>query len=114
MRKLLFLTFIFLLGSFGSVVLAQTQKPSLIMGDVTSVSDNKIVLQTKDGAIDVQLSAATQYKRVSPENPSLQAAVASSLADIAAGDKIVASGFMAEDKKSIPARTVYLMTKSDI
>jgi len=114
MRKLLFLTFIFLLGSVGSVVLAQTQKPSLIMGDVTSVSDSKIVLQTKDGAIDVQLSAATQYKRVSPENPSLQAAVASSLADIAAGDKIVASGFMAEDKKSIPARTVYLMTKSDI
>jgi len=62
----------------------------------------------------VILSDKTVYKRVPPENPSLQAAVAAAFADIGEGDKLVVSGFYAADKKSLSARTVYLMTKSDI
>jgi hypothetical protein len=47
-------------------------------------------------------------------NPSLKTAVAATFADIGAGDKVIVTGIMAADKKSIPARAVYLMTKADI
>lgn len=115
MRKLLFL--LSLIVSFGivnSAVRAQSPKPSILTGEVTSIADGKIVLQTKDGAVDVQLSGATEYKRVPPENPSLKAAVAASLAEVGAGDKIAVTGILSDDKKSVPAKSVYIMTKADI
>ncbi|MEP6849017.1 MAG: hypothetical protein ABI999_09180 [Acidobacteriota bacterium] len=89
-------------------------KPSLIAGDVTSVAAGKIVMTTKDGSLDVALSDKTVYKRVPPENPVMSAAVGAVVSDIGEGDKVVVSGFLAGDKRSMPARTVYLMTKSDI
>ena len=98
-----------------SAALAQTGvKPSALTGDVVSVNDAKIVLKTKDGDVDIVLSSATQFKRVPPENPSLKAAVDSALGDIGIGDKLLVSGVLSEDKKTLPARSVYLMTKSDI
>ncbi|MGI9035890.1 MAG: hypothetical protein ACR2GD_07610 [Pyrinomonadaceae bacterium] len=115
MRKLLFL--LGLIVSFGilnAAVSAQSPKPSVLAGEVTSIGEGKIVLQTKDGAVDVQLSAATEYKRVSPENPSLKTAAASSLAEVGVGDKIAVTGMLSDDKKSIPAKSVYIMTKADI
>ena len=114
-RKIILLTlFVFLAGAFSIARAQEAIKPSLIPGEVTSVTASKIVLQTKDGAIDVALSDKTEYKRVSAENPSLKTAVASNFSDIGVGDKVVVTGIMGNDKKSIPARAVYLMTKSDI
>jgi hypothetical protein len=91
-------------------------KANLAVGEVSSVnqSGNKIVLQTSDGAIEVIISSATVFKRVPPENPTLAAAVAAALSDIGENDKIVVTGAVSADKKTIPAKTVYLMTKSDI
>lgn len=101
-----------------SAISAQTPaggvKPSVATGDVVSIGEGKIVLQTKEGSLDVILSGTTEFKRVPPENPSLKAAVAASLSDIGAGDKLLVTGIMSEDKKTLPARAVYLMTKSDI
>lgn len=115
MRKLLFLSvFIISFGVINFAARAQSMKPSALAGEVTSISDGKIVLQTKDGAVDVGLSAATEYKRVPPETPTLKAAVASSLSEVGAGDKILVTGILSDDKKSIPAKTVYVMTKADI
>ncbi len=115
-QKVILLALVVFLASAFSSVSAQTTnvavKPSLVAGEVSSLTESKIVLQTKDGAIDVALTDKTEYKRVSPENPSLK--VASSFSDIGVGDKIVVTGIMATDKKSIPAKSVYLMTKSDI
>lgn len=114
-QKFIWLTLLVLLAGVSSTVRAQEGiKPSLLMGDVISVSSSKIVLQTKEGAVDVVLTDKTEYKRVSAEKPSLQNAVASNFADIGTGDKIVVTGILAGDKKSIPARAVYLMTQSDI
>ena len=95
---------------------AQTtsMKPSVVTGDVTAVDASKIVLMTKDGSLDVTLSDKTVYKRVPPENPDPKAAVASALTDIGVGDKLLVTGIFPEDKKTLPARSVYLMTKSDI
>ena len=118
MRKIIILfSLLVLIGSAYTSVLAQADssiKPGLVTGDVSSVTENKIVLQTKDGAVDAILSAATQYKRVPADNPSIKAAVSAALSDIAVGDKLLVTGIIAADKKSVPAKTVYLMTKSDI
>ena len=119
MRKTLFLLTLFVLfGSVFSSAEAQNTdagvKPSVVTGEVTSTNSDKIVLQTKDGAMEVMLSEKTEYKRVPPENPSLKAAVASNFSDIGVGDKLLVTGIVAADKKSIPAKAVYLMTKSDI
>lgn len=119
MRKILFLSAFFLLfAGFVSNVSAQSAdvgiKPNYAGGEVASVSSNKLVLQTKDGAIDVVLSDKTEYKRVPPENPTLKAAVASAFSDIGVGDKILVTGTVSADKKTLPAKAVYLMTKSDI
>jgi hypothetical protein len=119
MRKTLFLLTLFvLIGSAFSSVHAQNtdagMKPSVVTGEVVSAATDKIVLQTKDGSMDVVLSGKTEYKRVPPENPSLKAAVASSFTDIGVGDKLLVTGILSADKKSVPAKAVYLMTKSDI
>ena len=117
MRIKLFLSTILLFGLFNLAVFAQTTtviKPSAISGEVMSVSGGNIFLQTKDGIIEAVLSEITQYFRVPPENPTLKAAVPSSVSEIGAGDKLLVTGILSEDKKSIPAKSVYLITKSDI
>ena len=73
-------------------------KPSVAAGDVVSIDSDKIVLQTKDGSLDVLLSDKTEYKRVPPDNPSLKAAVAAEFADIGTGDKLIVTGILSDDK----------------
>lgn len=98
--------------SFGQT--AGNVKPSLIAGDVVAVQAGKIVFTTKDGEMIASLSEQTEFKKIPPDNRRMSAAVPAALQDIEAGDKIVVSGFPADDKKSVPARTVYLMSKSEL
>lgn len=100
--------------SFSAFGQAGGVKPSVVPGEVTSIDSGKIVLQTKDGSLDVLLSEKTEYKRVSPDNPSLKAAVPAAFADIGPGDKLIVTGILSDDKKTLPARAVYIMTKADI
>ena len=91
-------------------------KPNLAGGEVKAINstDNKITLATKDGMIEIVIPATAAFKRVPPENPVLKAAVASSLAELGQGDKILVTGMAASDNKTFTAKTIYLMTKSDI
>ena len=89
-------------------------KNTIVSGDVVAVDSGKIVLKTKDGDISVALSDKTEYKRVPPENPVLKAAVPATFGDIGEGDKLLVSGMISDDKKSLLAKSVYLMTKADI
>lgn len=89
-------------------------KLNLAGGEVIAVSDSKISLQTKDGAIDAILSQATEYKRVQPDNPSLKSAVPASLAEVGVGDKVMITGLVADDKKTMPAKAIYILSKSDL
>jgi hypothetical protein len=116
MRKNLFLSAILLLFGLSTFsIFAQTAvKPSAISGEVGSIDAGKIILKTKDGEIEAVLSDKTQYFRIPPENPVLKAAVASTVSEIGVGDKLLVTGILADDKKSIPAKSVYLMSKSDL
>jgi hypothetical protein len=111
-----FYTFL-LLTLMSAAVTAQPSepvKPSLVPGDVVSVSDKKIVIKTKDAQLNVELTAKTEFKRVAAEKPSIASATPAALTDVAVGDKVIVSGFFGEDKSKLPARTVYLMSQSDI
>jgi hypothetical protein len=116
MYKTLAVTAFFILFvSANLAVFAQdAPKPTYFQGEVVSVNGGKLSLQTKDGAVEITLTTTTAYKKVSPEKPKIADAVDATLADIGAGDKVIVSSIVPADKKSIPARTVYLMTKSDI
>ncbi len=116
MRKLFILSILLSLAFGVSFVKAQDTaiKPSVVVGEITDISPSKIVLKTKDGALDVMLSDKTEYRRISPEKPSLATATPAAFSDIGAGDKVAVTGILTGDKKSIPARTVNLMTKSDL
>ncbi len=117
MRRLtLFLNTLVLTAAFSSLATAQTTSPknSVVTGDVVSVDNATIVLKTAEGELNVSLSHKTEYKRVPPENPVLKAAVPAVFADIGVGDKLLVTGMMSADKKSLPAKSIFLMTKSDI
>jgi len=113
-RSIFTVAIVALLGAVSGIFAQGAPKPSVVTGDVVSVSESKIVLKTKDGDIEATLSASTEFKRVPPENPVLKSAVASQLSDISEGDKLLVTGVFGEDKKVLPARAVYLMSKSDI
>lgn len=116
--KFILLLFITIVSGIFSAISGQVAdgglKPSVVLGEVVSLADSKIVLQTKDGALDIALTDKTEYKRVPPENPALKNAVASALTEIGTSDKLAVSGFYSDDKRTLRARTVFLMTKADI
>ncbi|CAN5586340.1 hypothetical protein BH24ACI3_BH24ACI3_08440 [soil metagenome] len=100
-----------------SVVLAQDPaaiKPSVVTGDVVTATATAIELKTATGQITVELTEKTEFKRVPPENPKLSAAIAAQVSDIDTGDKLLVTGLFSNDRKRIPARAVYIMSKSDI
>lgn len=118
LQNILLTIFIFLFSGVSGLVIGQTPgaglKPSVIAGDVASLADKKIVVNSKTGPVDVLITEKTDFKRVLPENPDPKAAVASTFAEIGVGDKLMVTGILAADGKSVPARSVYLMTKSAI
>ncbi|HEY8563079.1 MAG TPA: hypothetical protein VIL74_22065 [Pyrinomonadaceae bacterium] len=116
MRKFPFLTAILLICLSVVSTFAQNAnvKPSVVTGEVASISAEKMVLKTAGGDVEAALSGATKYMRVPPETPKLSAAVAATFADISVGDKVAVTGILADDKKSIPAKAVYLMSKAAI
>ncbi|MCX7640559.1 MAG: hypothetical protein N2Z23_09000 [Pyrinomonadaceae bacterium] len=113
MKNLILSSFVAVVSFFA--VFAQGEVvPRYTSGDVVSISSGAIVLQTKDGEIEVVISSGTVFKRVPPENPKLSAAVDSSISEVSVGDKILVTGNFSSDRKKIEAKSVYLMTKSDI
>ena len=117
-QKFIFTAFFILLAGINSFISAQSTDigitPKFAGGEVTAVESGKIVLQTKDGMIDVMISDKTAFKKVSPENPKISTAVEAEFSEIGVGDKLLVTGEVAADKKSVPAKNVYLMSKSAI
>ncbi len=116
MLKLIALTTaIFLTMSIFTVVGAQTAvKPSVIAGDVSSAEGNRFIVASQTGPVEVNVTDKTTFKKVSAVNPDFKTATDGSAAEIGVGDKLTVTGILAADGKSIPARTVYYIAKSDV
>ncbi len=117
-QKFVFTAFFILLAGIGLFINAQSTDIGITSkyagGEVTLVAGDRITLQTKDGAIDALISDKTVFKKVQPDNPKLAAAIDTTVAEIGVGDKVLVTGEVAADKKTVPAKMVYLMTKSAI
>jgi len=89
-------------------------KDNLALGVVKEVGNQKLVVETKDGIIDSVLVSTTTFKRLPPDNLSLKAATPSSLSELTVGDRVLLTGKVSDDKKTIITTGVYLVKGSDI
>jgi hypothetical protein len=88
-----------------------------IIGEVTSIdsASKQLKLKGDDGAAyTVTLSDNTSFLRVPPGETDLKKAAKIAFSDVAVGDRALARGPLAEDTKTVPARTVVIMTKADL
>ena len=117
-QKFVITALVLFIAGMSLAVNAQTAdvgiRERLAGGEVTAVGDGKVVLQTKDGSIEAVISSTTLFKRVPPDNPKLSAAVESNLAEVGVGDKLLVTGEVSADKKTIPAKAVYIISKSEL
>jgi hypothetical protein len=115
--------FIAMLVSFGisGQAAAQSGDPAItatrVSGEVTAidVAAKQMILKTDAGSVvTIALSDATSYMRLPPGETTLTKATKITVADIGQGDRVLASGKVADDHKSATARSLVVMTKSDI
>ncbi len=95
---------------------AQSQTTSTL-GVVTKIDPaaREIVLKTDAGAeISVAIQATASFRRVAPGETDLRNASTIAIADISAGDRVLARGKPSEDQKSVAATLIVVMSKSDI
>lgn len=88
-----------------------------VIGEVTAVNlAAKQITLTLDagGSLLIILQDKTVYLRVPPGETDLTNAVPIVPADIGVGDRVYARGRLAEDRTSIPAVAVIVMTKADL
>ena len=90
------------------------QKPTYVIGDVAAIGDKKFTVITKTGPVEIIITQKTTFMLASAEKVSMATATPGAITDISIGDKFTVSGFPAADGKSMPARTVYFVTKKDI
>jgi len=119
------LLFVFLLGGVASAQTAPTptQTPDVsitanrALGEVKVVdaANKQLIIKTDGGAlVTVNLSDTTSYMRIAPGETNLTKATKITFADVSEGDRVLALGKVADDHKSVPARTVVVMTKADL
>ena len=87
------------------------------IGEVKTIdaATKQLTIQTDAGStVTVTISDKTTYKKLAPGEKSLANATDVTFADVAAGDRIMARGTVSEDRKSVPALQVIVMTKGDL
>lgn len=128
MRTLLLAMAIALAGlhlSIGTPVQAQTSDPATdpsiaakhAIGEVRSIdAPNKMITLKTDAGTTVfaSINDKTVYKRLAPGEQTLTNASDITFADIGEGDRVMARGTVAADRKSVPAAMIIVMTKGDI
>jgi hypothetical protein len=104
-----------------SVAFAQASDPSIAakhaIGEVKSIdpTTKQVTIQTDAGSVvTVSITDKTTYKKLAPGEKTLTNATDVTFAELAEGDRIMARGTVAEDKKSVPAVQIIVMTKGDL
>lgn len=93
------------------------RKADSVIGEVTAVDGalRRLTVKSDAGAsVEVRLDDKTVFLRARPGSTGLNDATPAHLEEIAAGDRVLARGRRADDKASLAARQVVLMTRSDI
>jgi hypothetical protein len=104
-----------------SATFAQANDPNIAakhaIGEIKNIdaAAKQLTIQTDAGStVTVSLSDKTTYKKLAPGEQSLTNATDVTFADLAAGDRVMARGTVSEDRKSVPALMVIVMTKGDL
>jgi hypothetical protein len=120
MKKLVFALILFALTS-GVNALAQGTDPAItatrVFGKITEINApaGEVIVKTDAGSlVSVKLSEKTSYERMPPGETDRTKAVTIGLTDIAVGDGVYVKGYVAEDRKSVPAQKVTVVSQSDI
>ncbi len=107
-----------ILVPLGVLVQAQTPAPAkLVAGEVTAIDASAKQLKVKgdDGvSYNVALQDNTIYLRMPLGETDQKKAVRIAFSDVNVGDRLIARGPLAEDTKTVPVRTVMIMTKGDV
>jgi hypothetical protein len=88
-----------------------------LVGEVKAIdaTAKQIVLRADSGVIStVNLSDRTQYKRLPPGETTLAKATDITLADVGAGDRVLAQWRAGADMKTAPTPRVVVMSKADL
>ena len=115
-QSILLLAAIFILSLLSSIY---PQVPGVVsvIGEVKAIDGtaNQMVVRADNGVLfNVTLSDKTQYLRVAPGETSLTKATKITLADVGAGDRVLARGRGSAEQKTVPALQVVVMSKADL
>jgi hypothetical protein len=125
MRALLLAVAVALASLNSSVSLVQAQDvasdPNIAakhaIGEVKTIDASQKILSINTDAgntVFVTVTDKTVYKRLPPGEQTLTNAADIALSDVGEGDRIMARGTVAADRKSVPAQMIIVMTKGDI
>src|SRR5215510_11297449 len=87
------------------------------IGEIKSIdaTAKQLTIQTDAGStVTVSLTDKTTYKKLAPGEQSLTNATDVTFADLAEGDRVMARGTVSEDRKTVPAVQVIVVTKGDL
>ncbi len=107
--------------AFGAIARAQTDDPAItatrVFGKVTEINGpaGQMTVKTDAGSVVVvNVSEKTTYERMPPGETDRTKAVKIALTDVAVGDGVYARGYVAADRKSVPAQQLIVVSQSDI
>jgi co-chaperonin GroES (HSP10) len=107
--------------SLGTIAQAQGDDPAItatrVFGKVTEINApaGQLTVKTDAGSVVVvNLNAKTTYQRMPPGETDRSKAVTIALTDVAVGDGVYARGYVATDKKSVPAQQLIVVSQSEI
>jgi uncharacterized protein DUF5666 len=93
------------------------RKADSVIGEVTilDLASRQLTVKTDPGAtVEVRADEKTVFLKARPGSSTLNDAAPARLEELAVGDRVLARGRLAEDKASLAARQVVVMTRGDI
>ena len=93
------------------------RKADSVIGEVTTLdlSSRRLTVKTDPGApVEVRADEKTIFLKARPGSSTLNDATPARLEELAVGDRVLARGRLAEDKASLAARQVVVMTRGDL
>jgi len=100
-----------------SMASAQTAANKSVIGEITAVDSatKQLAVKGDDGSsYTVTFDDTTSYLRLPLGEKDLKKAEKIALSDVSVGDRLLARGALPEGSKTLPARTVVIMTKADL